>query len=195
MREKINFIHTLQYICKAVVLSTALLFIFHSCEESRPIIKGTQEDSLASTRIYNAKFTLKDSGYEKIFVRSPLVEMYDLIDTPFTVFPIGLELNFYKKGEKKPGYLRASYAKIIEKKKWYEARGNVIVVNPDGDSLKTQKLFWNQKTKRIFTPDTTYLIRKDGSYLPSYNGMEASDDFKYFKFFNNNKGRIFVNDN
>ncbi len=194
MREKINFKNFITYISKAVVFATALLFSFISCDETATALEGSIKDSVVSTRLYNAHFTLKDSGYEKVILRSPEVEMYEHIDTPFTLFPIGLELNFYKKGAKKPGYLRASYAKIIEKKKWYEAKGNVVIVNEDGDSLKTQQLFWNQKTRKIFTPDTTYIIRKDGTYLPSYNGMEASDDFKTFKFFNNNKGRIFVKD-
>ncbi len=196
MRKEIKFEPYLKIIIsKAVVLSTVLLFLFQSCDESVVEMEGSLKDSLVSTRLYNAKFNLKDSGYDKVAVRSPLVEMYELIDTPFTVFPKGLELNFYKKGSDSPGYLRASYAKIIEKKLWYEARGNVIVVNDDGDSLKTQKLFWNQKTKRIFTPDTTLIIRQDGTFLKSYNGMDATEDFKSFTFFNNNQGRIFVKDN
>ncbi len=194
MCKPLKTFHYIQLLSKAVVISTALLFCLVSCEESTGAINGSLKDSIVSTRLFNAHFTLKDSGYEKVIVRSPKVEMYELLDTPFTIFPLGLELNFYKTGSKKPGYLRASFAKIIEKKQWYEAKGNVIVVNDEGDSLKTQQLFWNQKTKKIFTPDTTFIIRKDGSFLPSYNGMEASDDFKSFKFFNNHEGRIFVED-
>ncbi len=196
MREKVNTEKILKLIIsKAVVLSTVLLFFFSACDESVVESQGSLKDSLISTRLYNTKFNIKDSGYDKVVVRSPLVEMYELIDTPFSVFPKGLELNFYKKGVDTPGYLRASYALVIEKKKWYEARGNVIIVNQDGDSLKTQKLFWNQKTRKIYTPDTTTIIRQDGTFLKSYNGMDASDDFKTFTFYNNNQGRIFVKDN
>lgn len=196
MCKKINQKKYIQnFISKTVVLATVLLFTLQSCDETVVDSQTETKDSIISTRLFNTKFNIKDSGYDKVIVRSPLVEMYELLDTPFTVFPKGLELNFYKKGADSPGYMRASYASVIEKKKWYEARGNVIVVNEDGDSLKTQKLFWNQKTKRIFTPDTTLIIRKDGTFLTSLNGLDATDDFKEFTFFNNKDGRIFVKDN
>lgn len=179
---------------KAVVFSAALLLFLASCTQEAVQTKPSKSDSIVSTRLFNAKYTLKDSGYTQVFLRSPIVEMYELIDTPVTIFPKGLELNFYKKGASKPGYLRAAYAKIIDTKGWYEAIGNVIIINDTGDSLKTQKLYWNAQTHKIFTPDTTHIIRVDGSIIHSYNGMEASEDFKTFKFFNNNRGNIFVKD-
>ncbi len=172
----------------------ALLLLMISCEDNQQKNLPPKRKMFVTKRIYNATYELKDSGYRSVTLRAPIVEMYEEIDTPFTVFPKGLNLNFYKKGTEKPGFLRASYAKIIELKGWYEAKGNVILINPEGDTMKTQQLFWNKKTRLVYSRDTVRILRIDSSKVTAINGLEANDDFKTFKLFNN-KGAAFVKSN
>lgn len=143
---------------------------------------GTKKLNFPSRKIFNAKMTMKDSGNVVIFLRAPLIEEYEFAQTPYTLFRKGLNLDFYQKGKKNPGHLRANYAKIIEQKGWYEARNNIVIINSDGDTLKTNLLFWDKSKQKIFTNDTVRIYRADGATTNiSTEGFESDENFKNFK--------------
>jgi len=177
--KKYCFLTTSIYFCLSIII------LISSCKDDKLEKLKPKTQNLVSKKIFNATYTFKDSGYKKIELRSPLVEIYEEIDTPYTLFRKGLNLNFYQTGKPNPGYLRASYAKIIELKGLYEAKGNVIVINPDGDTLKTQSIYWNKITKLINTKDTVKIYRKDKSYVIANHGLTATEDFKTFTLYQN----------
>jgi len=76
----------------------------------------------------------------------------------------------------------------------YEGRGNVIIVNEKGDSLKSEQLFWNKKNKTVYTSKEVYLISKEGDSLTAKNGLQATDDLETYTLFNN-QGFKYVDDN
>jgi hypothetical protein len=57
---------------------------------------------------------------------------------------------------KSPGKLWAKYAKMIDKKQFYEARGNVKVINNEGQTFVMQSIYWDKANKKC-TPKTLYL--------------------------------------
>lgn len=157
-----------------------------SCTKTPEELNMEGRDKNLPTRIFqNADVVFKDSGQIKINLLSKLVEEYGSADTPYTVFPKGVELNYYSKNIDSPGYLRADWGKMIEATEWYEGRGNVLLITEDGDTLKTQKLFWNKKLRKIFTEDTVYILTAFGDSLQANNGLEAKDDLSEYKLFNN----------
>lgn len=165
------------------------LVIFISCSDEKGRDLGEKNTDFASRRIYNATITLTDSIYAIIKLRTPVMDEYEFVQTPYTVFPKGLDMDFYQKG-KDPGHLKADYAKIIETIGWYEARKNVVIINSDKDTLKTNQIFWNKKERKIFSNDTVKIYRADGITTNiSVNGIESSEDFKNFKL-KKNKGTL-----
>ena len=164
-----------------------LLLTFYSvaCNSQPEVDLTKKKTNFPDRTIINAHIYYKDSGRIVLDLRSPIIEEYSMIDTPYMKFPKGLELDFYNKESDTPGYLKANWATASEMRGWYEGRGDVIVINEKGDTLKTQKLFWNKKTKRIFTQDTVYMISKTGDSLQANNGLEATDDLKEYTLFNN----------
>lgn len=77
----------------------------------------------------------KDSGFVKLKFKAPILEEYEFIDTPYVEVKKGLYLEFFdKKKPNIPGTLSPDYIQFIEKKDFYEAKGNVKVVN-NGDKL------------------------------------------------------------
>ena len=161
------------------------VLVLFACTQTEDVDLSKRKKEFPSRSLVNANVIFKDSGFLKINLRSPLIEEYAMIDTPYTKFPKGLEMDFYNKNLDSPGYLRANWALMNELKGWYEGRGDVIVINEKGDTLKTQKLFWNKKKRRIFTQDTVYIISKDGDSLQANNGLEAKDDLSEYMLFNN----------
>lgn len=163
-----------------------ILPVFYvACDSGNDADLNTRKSDFPDRTLINAHIFYKDSGRIVLDLRSPLIEEYSLVDTPYTQFPKGLELEFYNKRSDTPGYLRANWATFSDARGWYEGRGDVVVINEKGDTLKSQKLFWNKKTKRIFTQDTVFIISKEGDSLQAANGLEASDDLSEYTLFNN----------
>ena len=170
----------------AYLFSCAIFFIFTSCEEDLTKLNGDNDKNFPSQIIHNAKIIQRDSGMITLKATAPIIEKYELIDSPYTVAKKGMKIEFFdKKNPRKPGNITAKYAKMYDYKKFYEARGDVKILTSDGQRFATQSVFWDQKKNRIYTRDTVYATMEDGSTLVHANGMTAKDDFSEYKFFNN----------
>lgn len=170
----------------AYLFSCAIFFIFTSCEEDLAEKHKNLSKNFPSQIINNANIIQRDSGFVTLRATAPLIEKYQLIDSPYTVARKGMKIEFFdKKKPGKPGNITAKYAKIFEYKQFYEARGNVKILTSDGQRFATQSVFWDQKNKRIYTRDTVYATMEDGSVLVHANGMTAKDDFSEYTFFKN----------
>ena len=170
----------------AYLFSCAIFFIFTSCEEDLTKLNGDNDKNFPSQIIHNANIIQRDSGMITLKATAPIIEKYELIDSPYTVAKKGMKIEFFdKKNPTKPGNITAKYAKMYDYKKFYEARGDVKILTSDGQRFATQSVFWDQKKNRIYTRDTVYATMEDGSTLVHANGMNAKDDFSEYKFFNN----------
>lgn len=158
-----------------------------SCEEDLAKKNAKKKTDFASQVVYNANILQKDSGKITIRFRAPLMEKYEYIDTPYIEAKKGIQLEFFdKKFPKKPGKITANYAKMVEKKDFYMAKGNVKIVNPEGRIFKMQSIFWDKKDRQLYTKDTVYITETDGSIFVAKGGMRAKDDFSEYTFYNSN---------
>ncbi len=178
------FKHTIRI--KKRFIPFILLTIYFGCTKIEDVDLSEKKREFPSRTLIDAHVIYKDSGKIILDLRSPLIEEYAMIDSPYTKFPKGLEMYFFnKRNIDSPGYLRANWGMMSEIKGWYEGRGDVIVISEEGDTLKTQQLFWNKKLRKIFTQDTVYIVSKEGDSLQANNGLEAKDDLSEYILFNN----------
>ncbi len=177
------------------LLPVYIIALVFGCTRPEEVDLSKQKKDFPSRTLINAEVSFKDSGFLKINLRSPLIEEYAMIDSPYTQFPKGLEMNYYNKSLDSPGYLRANWAVMNEMKGWYEGRGDVVVISESGDTLKTQKLFWNKVKRQVFTRDTVYIISKEGDSLQANNGLEAKDDLTEYMLFNNQGTKFYEEGN
>lgn len=168
-----------------------LITIIIGCTQPEEIDLSKKKKNFPSRTLVNAHIIYKDSAFIKINLRSPLIEEYTTTDSPYTEFPKGLEMDFYNKSIDSPGYLSANWAIMNELKGWYEGQGDVVVISEKGDTLKTEKLFWNKNKRQIFTKDTVYIISKTGDSLQANNGLEAKDDLSEYMLFNNHGTKFY----
>ncbi|XCI75026.1 MAG: LPS export ABC transporter periplasmic protein LptC [Flavobacteriales bacterium] len=156
---------------------------------------SSQKEKIFASRIFvRAQVISKDSGLVKINLKAPLIEEYAFIkkEKPYTLFPKGLKLYYYENNKNQPGSLQADWAKIFDEEKYYEARGNVTIVNPSKDTLKTSHLLWNRKERKIYNDVPTEIYRIDGTILNAKKGLEGSDDLKEITL-KNTDGLIHLN--
>jgi len=163
-----------------------ILLIYMACGQSEEVDLSQKKKNFPSRTLINAHVIYKDSGKIVLDLKSPLIEEYAMIDSPYTKFPTGVQLYFYSKNNiDSPGFLRANWGMMSEIKGLYEGRGDVVVISEKGDTLKTQQLFWNKNSRKIYTRDTVFIISKDGDSLRANNGLEAKDDLSEYMLFNN----------
>lgn len=162
-----------------------LVISIQSCEEDLASTNAKKKTNFASQVIYNANILQRDSGFVKVRFKAPLIEKYELIDTPYVEAKKGIYIEFYDpKKPKVPGKIWAKYAKFIEPTEFYQAKGNVKVLTNDGQSFAMQSINWDKKNHKMYTSDTVFVSDKNGNILVGANGMEAKDDFSAYTFYN-----------
>lgn len=181
-----NFFRTIKNKNIAALLGCAIFFALTSCDEDLAKINKNKNTNFPSQIINNANIVQRDSGMIKLRATAPLIEKYEYIDSPYIVARKGINILFYdKKKPDAPGKISAKYAKFNEKKKFYEAKGNVKIISNENQMFAMQSVYWDQVKKTIYTTDTVYVTDKDGSTLVGANGMIAKDDFSEYTFYNN----------
>ena len=181
-----NLIAKIFYKNIAAFLGCAIFFGLISCDEDLTAINKNKNTNFPSQIINNANIVQRDSGMIKLRATAPLIEKYEYIDSPYIVARKGINILFYdKKKPKEPGKIKANFAKFNEKKKFYEAKGNVRITTNENQMFAMQSVFWDQNKRLIYTSDTVYVTDKDGSTLVGANGMKAKDDFSEYTFYNN----------
>ena len=170
----------------ASLISCAIFFALMSCDEDLTKINKNRNTNFPSQIINNANIVQRDSGMIKLRATAPLIEKYEYVDSPYIVARKGINILFYdKKKPDAPGKISAKYAKFNEKKKFYEAKGNVKIISNENQMFAMQSVYWDQAKKVMYTTDTVYVTDKDGSTLVGANGMRAKDDFSAYTFYNN----------
>ncbi|KMQ69044.1 hypothetical protein ACM39_05165 [Chryseobacterium sp. FH2] len=181
-----KFFQNISYKNIACLFSCAIFFILTSCEEDLTKANGTQSKNFPSQIINNANIIQRDSGFVTMRATAPIIEKYELIDTPYVVAKRGINIQFFdKKKPKVPGRITAKYARFFETKKFYEAKGNVRITTNEGQKFAMQSVYWDQKKQRIYTHDTVFVTMEDGSTLVGAKGMTAKDDFSEYTFYKN----------
>jgi LPS export ABC transporter protein LptC len=155
------------------------LIVFISCKQKKQT-KTEIHTNFPSRTTKNALIHFNENGKQVVEAKGKLIEEYEFIDTPYTYFPKGIELEFYERGKPNPGKLFADQAKVFPTKLWYEARGNVVIISPDGDTIKSATIFWDRRKKVFFSPDRTIIIKNDKSTIYAEGGIEASEDLKNY---------------
>lgn len=90
-------------------------------------------------------------------------------------FPKGIYIEMYDEFGKLEVTLRANYAKFIKEQEHWMGQGKVEVKNViKNEELNTEELFWNPKTKKIFTQKFV-TIRQQGDVIYG-TGLDANQD-------------------
>lgn len=134
-----------------MVLFIPVSLILSSCNKKMDKIKKNEIISLPSITVRYDTTVFSDSGKIKLIMYFPLMETYNKADLPYSEFMDGIKVVFYD-GHKDPvGSVASKYAKYIDKKKLWELRDSVVVINQTNDKLETEQLFWDQGKDWIFT--------------------------------------------
>jgi LPS export ABC transporter protein LptC len=150
-----------------IIISASVLVIFFlsSCERKIDTIKKAEVLSLPSITVKNDTTVFTDSGKVQLIMTFAIMESYNNADPPYSEFRSGIKVLFYDGHDEPVGTVYGKYAKYIEKKKLWELKDSVVVVNETNDKLETEQLFWDQEKDRIYTDRFIKITNEDQTVM------------------------------
>jgi len=158
------------------MVSGILLF---SCKNDIKVVQEMgEEDSGAFQTVKEATYTFTDSGKVRNILYAGKLEQF-ITDTDYVKVSEGLSLIIYDKDEAVSGTLIADEGLYFKKSNEMKAMGNVIFMNPEGDSLFTDHLTWYSDSSLIKTDAPVRIKRGDGLDLRG-KGLRAREEFSRY---------------
>lgn len=185
-----RFIARYAVVALSVAGSAILLF---SCDNAKEGDTEASKETMMTEYSENLSVVMSQNGRRSYHFKAPLVEGYSLAREPYREFRKGVEMTTYKDDSLSTVdvVLTADYAIHYENRELWEAKGNVVVEKSDGKTLYTQQLFWNARTKKIYSNVDSKIVQNGGSDVFIGEGFESDEEFKDWRF-RRMKGRMEV---
>lgn len=177
-------------IALSVAGSAILLF---SCERGGTEESSASEETMMTEYSEDLSVVMSQNGRRSYHFVTPLLEGYSLAREPYREFRKGVKITTYKDDSLSTVdvVLTANYAIYYENRELWEAKGNVVAEKSDGKTLYTQQLFWNAKTKKIYSNVDSKIVQNNGRDVFIGEGFESDEEFKDWRF-RRMKGRMEV---
>ena len=163
-------------------ITAYLAVMLFSCSNPDAVIRAmSSEDTLSGIIADSVVFFRSDSGIVNLELHTPrMVRMESKED--IMEFPLGFDVYMYDKNGQRVTELHADYGKSYGKTELIEAMGNVIVQNFDSDeTMYSDKLFWYQKEKMIYTRSHVKIITADKQI--EADSLVSTEDFSEYTMY------------
>lgn len=131
-----------------------------------------------------------DSGVVKYHLQAPKLLIYNDQKKPYQDFPDGFIMQRYDQNKKIISQMSGNRGKYYELDKKWEAFGNVVLVNSQGDTLKSEELKYNQAEDLIFS-EQFVSIKKGDQYITGTGGFKSDTQMSKWSFMKT-KGHLYI---
>lgn len=171
------------------IVGSAILLT--ACGGEQPVEEQSSETIMTEHSI-DLTMLMTENGAKAYRFQTPLMEGYKMAKDPYMEFREGIDIVTFK-GEgdttQLESHLTANYAIYYEARRLWEVKGNVVAKNSEGQTLYTQQLFWDQKSKRIYSNvDCKVLMGEDYWYGEGFESDEEMNDWHFRRY----RGRMWV---
>ena len=182
--------HTLRRAAALLLGGCAALLV--SCDSKTSVANDDGVRNMMTQQSEDLTVILSRNGNLTYRFTTPLLERYEYALEPYTEFRKGIHIETYNDSTHQvESSLTANYAILLEKQQLWEAKGNVVVEKSDGKTLYTQQLFWNARTKKIYSNVDSKIVQNNGRDVFIGEGFESDEEFKDWRF-RRMKGRMEV---
>ncbi|MEG2365520.1 MAG: LPS export ABC transporter periplasmic protein LptC [Alistipes sp.] len=174
-----------KYSLVALLFVGSATFLF-SCEEESEEDTSAQDETMMTEYSENLTVVKSQNGRKSYDFKTPLLEGYTLAKDPYREFRKGVKILTYKEDSlgvvKVDGSLTANYAIFYVNRDLWEAKGNVVAEASNGRTLYTQQLFWNAKTRRIYSNVDSKIVQNEGRDVMYGAGFESNEEMTDWRF-------------
>ncbi len=179
-------------------LAVALPFVgsailLYSCKATPEVVETVNTESMLTEYSESMSMTMSENGKKSYHFEAPLIEGYTLSSDPYREFRKGIKITTFEEDSisSVSATLVANYAIFYEKRKLWEAKGNVVVEQSNGRKLYTSQLFWNQATHTIYSNVDSKVVDGDEVYnCEGFDSDETMSNWSYRKL----KGVTYLED-
>ncbi|NLA50338.1 MAG: LPS export ABC transporter periplasmic protein LptC, partial [Bacteroidales bacterium] len=139
--------------------------VFSACERKLDTIRNADVLLLPSVTAKNSTTIFTDSGKIQLTMSFKIMESYNNVEQPYSEFRSGIRVSFFEGNDTQAGTVFSKYAKYIEKKKLWELKDSVVVVNESNERLETEQLFWDQEKDLIYTDRFITITSEDQTVM------------------------------
>ncbi|MDA9554693.1 LPS export ABC transporter periplasmic protein LptC [Pelobium sp.] len=164
----------------AYIFSVILVVsIFTACENDLSKVKAIELKQKGEVEITKeAEIIYSDSAKVKAKLKTPILYNHKTTN-PYYEMPKGIEVIFFDNNLKQTSKVTSDYAIRKENQKIVELHKNVVAVNAEGKTFKSDELIWDENLKRFYS-NKVVTITTDKAVI-SGTSFWATEDFSYYE--------------
>ena len=158
-----------------------LLIVSPGCEEKiKPaVLPAVDSRTLPSQESWNSNIVISDSGKVRAVVDAGYLRVFE--DQRTTLMSEGVTVHFFDEGGAQTSVMTSNEGKVDEFTNDLEAMGNVVVISTEKTTLKTEKLYWNNRRGLIHTPEFVQIMSPKERLQG--HGLESDQTLKNYRVF------------
>lgn len=161
-------------------LLLVLLLALCGCEEKlKPSVVPVPGNELPSQESWNSTVVFSDSARLRAVLWAGHIAVFSALQV--TELSDSIHVDFYDEEERHTSLLTARRGKVHDVTRDLEAYERVVVTSDSGTVLKTERLFWNNSTRRIHTDAFVEIISPTEHIMG--HGMESDQGLKNYRIF------------
>jgi len=173
---------SITYYFITAALLMGCFFVFTSCENDEAEVDKFFKKKVAVEEAKNVESYLSQAGTVKAKLTSPYMLRVQA-DSPYMEFPRTMHVDFYNDSTVIESTVDARYAKYVEFDHKVLLRDSVLVQSiKNGDTLRTQELWWDQDKKEFYTDKPAHVYQRD-KIIFAKNGLRAAQDLTSYTFY------------
>jgi len=159
-----------------------MFFYLVSCNSDKQEIVDAVKDRNNTAKLHAQDITtvISDSGVTRYRISAPQWDIYDRADPPYWEFPYGVHFERFDLKLNIDANIHCQYAKYFMNEELWDLRGKVKATNIRGELFETERLFWNQRTEKIYTDSVVKITRQ--SYIFNTIGFESNQTMTQYTF-------------
>ncbi len=174
----VNMINRKYFSVLCLVFSGILISCENDLEKVEKI--ASNEVSLPVETSKGVEIIYSDSSIVRAKLISPILKYYK-VSNSYHEMPKGIYVEFYGANKQIESTLTAKYGRKFMNQGIIEVKDSVVVINNKGERLDTEKLIWNEKTRKIYTNSFVRITTEKDIMFGE--GLEANQNFTNYKIF------------
>lgn len=160
-----------------VSATIVMLFLLSACSKKKqPITEAiVNRDSVPIMVTRDVSTYISDSGVVRYKIIADEWKVFDQLDPSMWTFEEGVYLEKFNNDLSIEATIVADTAYYYDKKELWELRGNVHIENEQDEKFDTQLLFWDQKTKKVYSD--LYIRIQQQKRIITGIGFTSNQDF------------------
>ena len=164
-----------------VLCLAALMLVPIACNSDQPqyVHKFKNRTTVPGVFTDSVTMLISDSGVIRYRVISEVWKIYDKAAEPYWYYPKKVYFEKFNDSLRTESMVSSDTAKYYYRRKLWELRKNVKIINLKGDQFETSLLYWDEISRRIYS-DSFIRIEQGDQVMMGY-GFESNDQLTDYR--------------